>query len=136
MKAFYKIKKAQSIIDPILGRDSVIGLIFQLFEGLRDQLEPGTKLKGFRTIKYVEEKLLEMFEGDDRNPYFEGVYMALYQYYHDQVQSEGTERGHQTYKMLIQCLEKCLNVQLQTYGKYHSSVFNTYSLLGEAYFRT
>jgi hypothetical protein len=36
MKAFYKVKRAQSIIEPLIGRDSLIGLIFQLFEALKD----------------------------------------------------------------------------------------------------
>lgn len=54
MKAFHLIKKAQQVVDPMLGKDSVIGLVFQLFEGLRDMIEPNTKVKGFRTIKYVE----------------------------------------------------------------------------------
>ncbi len=75
----------------MLGKDSVIGLVFQLFEGLREMIEPNTKVKGYRTVKYVEEKLLKMFEGDDRNPYFEGVYMALYHYYNAETHKPGQE---------------------------------------------
>lgn len=32
-------------------------------------------------MKYVEQKMLQFFEGDDRNPYFEAVYIAFYHYY-------------------------------------------------------
>jgi hypothetical protein len=28
MKAFYKVKRAQQTIEPIIGRDSLLGLIF------------------------------------------------------------------------------------------------------------
>ena len=76
MKAFNTIRKAQTIIEPILGKDSLIGLVFTLFEGLRDMMSPNSFQKGYNTIKYVEEKLLQHFEGEDNNPYFEAVYMA------------------------------------------------------------
>ena len=36
MKAFNQIQRARCIIEPVLGRDSIIGLIFQIFEGLKD----------------------------------------------------------------------------------------------------
>lgn len=72
------------MIEPILGSESMIGLVFQLFDGMWDLLQSKhTKEKGFIKIKHVEEKLLEMFEGDDRNPYFEALYMAQYNYYVD-----------------------------------------------------
>lgn len=54
MKAFYKVKRAQSIIEPLFGRDSLLGLIFQLFEGLKDMFAKETQQKGFKTMKYVE----------------------------------------------------------------------------------
>ena len=53
-----------------------------MFEGLQDMFDKTTSSKGFRTLKYVEEKLLYYFENDDRNPYFEAVYVAMYSYYH------------------------------------------------------
>lgn len=42
MKAFYKVKRAQAIIEPLFGRDSLLGLIFQLFEGLKDMFAKET----------------------------------------------------------------------------------------------
>ena len=54
MKAFYKVKRAQKVIEPIIGKDSLIGLIFQLFEGLKDMFTKETQNKGFKTMKYVE----------------------------------------------------------------------------------
>jgi len=40
-----------------------------------------TSHKGYKVMKYVEQKMLQFFEGDDRNPYFEAVYMSFYHYY-------------------------------------------------------
>jgi hypothetical protein len=42
MKAFYKVKRAQAVIEPLFGRDSLLGLIFQLFEGLKDMFSKET----------------------------------------------------------------------------------------------
>jgi hypothetical protein len=42
MKAFYKVKRAQAVIEPVIGKDSLIGLIFQLFEGLKDMFNKET----------------------------------------------------------------------------------------------
>ena len=133
MKTFHKIKKAQTIIDPILGKDSMIGLIFQLFEGLRLMIDKSTLLKGLKTIQYVEEKLLKHFEGDDRNPFFEAVYMAYYHYYSQELETSAQNKSAHC-KRIIYYLEKCLTVQLLSYGKYHSSVFNTYTGLADASF--
>lgn len=135
MKTFHMIKKAQAVIEPILGRDSMIGLIFQLFEGLRDMIERATQTKGFRTIQHVEDKLLKMFEGDDRNPYFEAVYMAYFHYYNEVANLEGQDNCPNAHKQIVIYLEKALKVQLAAYGKYHSAVFNTLAGLAESYFR-
>ena len=32
-----------------------------------------------------------MFEGDDKNPYFEAVYMAIFHYYNEMLTREGHE---------------------------------------------
>lgn len=48
MKAFYKVKRAQSVIEPIIGRDSLLGMIFQLFEGLKELFDPQTANKGLK----------------------------------------------------------------------------------------
>ena len=81
MKAFYKVKRAQQAIEPVIGRDSLLGRIFQLFEGLKDLFDPATTNRGVKTLKFIEEKMLKFFDGDDRNPYFEAVYVSLFHYY-------------------------------------------------------
>eukprot|EP00347_Sterkiella_histriomuscorum_P008848 403343508 len=134
MKAFHQIKKAQQVIEPVLGKESLIGMIFLLFEGLRDMIDKATLSKGFRTIQYVEGKMLQMFEGDDKNPYFEAVYMALFHYYNEMLQREGHENPSY-HKSIVQTLEKCLRVQKASYGLYHSSVLQTLQALSESYFR-
>lgn len=73
-------------------------------------MDKQTLTKGFKTIKYVEEKMLVMFEGDDRNPYFEAVYMALFHCYNQTCANDGPSRSGHTHKMIIQVLEKCLKV--------------------------
>lgn len=116
MKAFYKVKRAQSIIEPIIGRDSLLGMIFQLFEGLKDLFDPQTQSRGLKQLLYIEEKLLKFFEGDARNPYFEAVYVSLYHYYNQQLESNyansddsGETRKHLARKQVFY-LEKCLAV--------------------------
>jgi hypothetical protein len=52
-----------------------------MFEGMRNIIDPHSKQKGLTILKEVEQKLLIVFEGDDKNPYFEAIYMAYYQYY-------------------------------------------------------
>lgn len=138
MKAFYKVKRAQSVIEPVIGRDSLLGLIFQLFEGLRDMFQRETQRKGYNMMKMVEQKMLAFFDGDDRNPYFEAVYISFYHYYHQQ-QEASLDTSPQTMqhqsKQIVYYLEKCLTIQLLAYGKYHSSVLQTLHGLGDAYFR-
>jgi hypothetical protein len=95
-----------------------------------------TSNKGYKMMKYVEEKMLQFFEGDDRNPYFEAVYIAFYHYYHQQ--QEGTvdlnpQTSRHYSKQIVYYLEKCLAIQLLSYGKFHSSVLQTLYGLGEAY---
>jgi hypothetical protein len=48
---------------------------------LKDLFDPTTSNRGVKTLKYIEEKMLRFFEEDDRNPYFEAVYVSLYHYY-------------------------------------------------------
>ena len=138
MKAFYKVKRAQQVIEPLIGRDSLIGLIFQLFEGLKDMFDKSTSNKGFKTMKFVEDKMLRFFEGDDRNPYFEAVYISFYHYYH-QMQEHSTDHSVENQrfisKQIAHYLEKCLIIQMLSYGKYHTSVLSTFYGLGEAYLR-
>ncbi len=81
MKTFNKIKRAQAVIEPIIGKDSLLGLIFQLFEGIKDLFDPRTSTKGFKTLTFVAEKMLKFFEGDDRNPHFEAIYTLMFHYY-------------------------------------------------------
>ena len=140
MKAFYKVKRAQQTIEPIIGRDSLLGLIFQLFEGLKDLFDPATTNRGLKTLKFVEEKMLQFFEGDDRNPYFEAVYVSLYHYYNAQRElpyvshDDSGETAKHLNRQIVHYLEKNLKIQLIQYGKYHHSVLQTMEGLADAYF--
>ena len=116
MKAFYKVKRAQAVIEPIIGKDSLLGMIFQLFEGLKELFDPQTANKGLKNLLYVEDKLFKFFEGDARNPYFEAVYVSLYHYYNQQMETSythsddtGETRKHLARKQAFY-LEKCLAV--------------------------
>jgi len=116
MKAFYKVKRAQQTIEPIIGRDSLLGLIFQLFEGLKDLFDPATTNRGLKTLKFVEEKMLQFFEGDDRNPYFEAVYVSLYHYYNAQRElpyvshDDSGETAKHLNRQIVHYLEKNLKI--------------------------
>ncbi len=37
-------------------------------------------------MKYVEQKMLHFFENDDRNPYFEALYVSFYHYYNTMIE--------------------------------------------------
>jgi hypothetical protein len=82
IKAFFKVKRAQAVIEAIIGKDSLLGMLFQLLEGLKELLDPLTANKGLKNLLNVEDKLIKFFDGDARNPYFEVVYVSLYHYYH------------------------------------------------------
>jgi tetratricopeptide (TPR) repeat protein len=136
MKAFYKVKRAQAVIEPVIGRDSLLGLIFQLFEGLKDMFSRETQAKGFKMMKFVENKMLQFFENDDRNPYFEAVYISFYHYYNQLLEhnyDNTPEAIKYNARQIVYYLEKCLVIQLLAYGKYHSSVLSTFYGLGDAY---
>ena len=63
-------------------------------------------------MKYVEEKMLRFFENDDRNPYFEAVYIAFYHYYNQLLEQNAdnpTSENCRFYnKQITFYLEKCL----------------------------
>jgi hypothetical protein len=40
IKAFYKVKRAQAVIEAIIGKDSLLGMLFQLLEGLKELFDP------------------------------------------------------------------------------------------------
>ncbi|CDW87625.1 UNKNOWN [Stylonychia lemnae] len=79
--------------------------------------------------------MLQQFEGEDKNPYFEAVYMAQYHYYNAMISMEGKAKESAYLQHVIIILKKCLAVQLISYGKYHSSVFQTLQALGESQFK-
>lgn len=58
-----------------------MGLLFKLFEGMYKISTPNSHAQGFNILTQVEANLLKMFEGDDRNPFFEAVYMTFFAYY-------------------------------------------------------
>ncbi len=83
---------------------------------MKDLFDPRTATKGLKVLTLVEEKLLKFFENDDRNPYFEAVYVSLYHYYNQQMESQyaltddtGETRKHLAKKQSYY-LEKCLAV--------------------------
>lgn len=96
-----------------------------------------TQTKGFKTMKYVEQKMLQFFENDDRNPYFEAVYISFYHFFNQQLEAcdGNAEATRYNSRQIIFYLDKTLAIQLLSYGKYHSSVLSTYFGLGEAYLR-
>ncbi len=43
--------------------------------------DPRKSTKGLKKLTFIEDKMLKFFEGDDRYPYFEAVYVSMYHYY-------------------------------------------------------
>lgn len=65
------------------------------------------------------------------------MYIAFYHYYHQLQEGGDNSPDMQRHyaKQIAYYLEKCLAIQLLSYGKYHSSVLSTLYGLGEAYMR-
>jgi len=87
-KAFHKIKRAQKVIGPVLGEDSIIGQIFELFSGMNMIIKQRNMNEGLRVIQQVEDNFLRIYHGDKTVPYLEAVYMGKYLYYVLKAQTE------------------------------------------------
>ena len=44
---------------------------------MRDLFDKETHLKAYKTMKYVETKMLQMFDNNEKNPTMEAVYVSL-----------------------------------------------------------
>jgi hypothetical protein len=113
----------------------MMGLMFKLFDGLREIMNSSTKHKGFKTIKFCEMKMNEMFEGENRNPFFEAIYMAQYSYYAMLAEIGTREERLKVSEKIVPILECALAVELKCYGKYHKQTYETYAGLAEHTYR-